>query len=83
MIYVLMYRCIYAVNVKRTTRVRTYICIYVATRNVGSFLELEGHLSYQDTFVWRKLYSYGVTVINRGSTILLPTSTVCTYGYYK
>jgi len=34
----------------------------VRSSGVGSCSKWAGYLSYQDTFVWRKLHSYGVTV---------------------
>jgi len=36
---------------------------------IGNCLKLGGYLSYQNTFVWRKLHSYGVIVKIGGALI--------------
>jgi len=47
-----------------------YACVHNKKCNpgVGSCSKLGGgYLSYQDTFVWEKLHSFGVTVKNWGA----------------
>jgi len=47
----------------------------MAARGVGSCSELGegGTINHQDTFVWRKSHSYGVTVKTGGAPVLLAT----------
>jgi len=49
----------------------------IHTSGVGSCSKVGGYLSYQDTFVWRKLHYYGVTVKTEEAGVPPSFSTTC------